>query len=161
MAAATQAVAAACLALCATGCGTNLLVQHRPLTLHAEGGIDHELTLGLRVQDGIVQANVHEAPALGMLIGTLCEPLDWLWSTGIAVYALGSDDFEVLGGPFGWLASLTPFATLAPALHLPPPVHASPDAEQLRDLLDVDPARRAAAAREFFADPYITAIERR
>ncbi|MFM1871748.1 MAG: hypothetical protein RL398_1170 [Planctomycetota bacterium] len=158
---AAQSFALGCLTLGANGCGSNLLVQRRPLTLHdAEGG-QTETVIALRVPDGIVQANVHEAPALGILIGTLCEPLDWLWSTGIAVYALGSDEVEVLGGPFGWLASLTPFATLVPALHIPPPSHASPTVEQRTGLLDVDPARRVAAAREFFADPYITAIDRR
>lgn len=142
-------------------CGTNLLVTHHEVTLRGDDGAETPVLVSLREPDGIIQANVHEAPVLGFCIGMLCEPIDLLYSTGIAVFAIGSEEVTVRGGPAGWLAALTPFATLVPALHLPPGKHATATTEQLQDLLADDPERRAAAAREFFRDPAITHLDRR
>lgn len=142
-------------------CGTNLLVTHHEVTLRADDGAETPVLVSLREPDGLIQANVHEAPALGFCIGMLCEPIDLLYSTGIAIYALGSDEVSVAAGPAGWLAALTPFATLVPAIHLQPATTRNATAAQLQQLLDDDPERRAAAAREFFGDEAITHLQRR
>ena len=72
------------------------------------------------------------------------EPVDWVMSTVTAARAIVRSDLSVAGGPFGWLAALTPFATLIPELDLGPRGSAEVDdatLERLR-LGDLDTAQQ-------------------
>jgi hypothetical protein len=124
-------------------CGTNLLIVAWPAELRAANGERVPVILHYREPEGFLQSS--DPPLHAPLVGLLCEPLDWLQSTTIAALAVVRSDWQVAGGPFGWLASLTPFATLVPQLHLPPPATAAVDDAALASLRDGDdgPARAA------------------
>ncbi|MBK8099446.1 MAG: hypothetical protein IPK26_20245 [Planctomycetes bacterium] len=88
------------------------------------------------------------------------EPIDWLFSTGVAVQSLFASDQDVVAGPVGYVASLTPFWTLVPALELPPPTTLKLDGRQRVALYDEDPARRVAAIAAAANDPRLVAVSR-
>ncbi len=106
-------------------CGTNLLVVTRPGELRLPGGALVPIAVAYREPCGFLQSD--DPPLHAPLVGLLMEPIDWVLSTGIAAGAVVRSDWSVAGGPFGWLAALTPFATLVPQLHLPPAVTADAD----------------------------------
>lgn len=133
-------------------CGTNLLIVARPAELRTASGERAPVILHYREPEGFLQST--DPPLHAPLVGLLCEPLDWLQSTTIAALAIVRSDWQVAGGPFGWLASLTPFATLVPQLHLPPPASAVVDDHALASLRQGDDA----PARAAFDDPRIVRI---
>jgi hypothetical protein len=124
-------------------CGANLLVVRRPGELRLPGGGSVPITVAYREPDGFLQSD--DPPLHAPLIGLLVEPIDWLQSTVIAAGAVVRSDWSVAGGPFGWLAALTPFATLVPQLHLPPAFTADADDAAVTSLRagDDGPARDA------------------
>ncbi len=133
-------LAAACLSL--HGCGVNLLVQHRDADLRDSRGGTIPVTLHWQTERGFL-GNEHP-PVHAPLVGLLMEPVDWVMSTVTAARAIVRSDLSVAGGPFGWLAALTPFATLIPELDLGPRGSAEVDdatLERLR-LGDLDTAQQ-------------------
>lgn len=152
-------VAAALLCPLLAGCGSNLLIQRQDAEVCTAAGATLPLRIAFVVPEGI---GTGEGPlAARAAMGLLVEPLDWLWSTGIALQAIVDPDLEVAGGPFGYLAALTPFATLVPMLHLPPRTTATVDDATFAQLQDADPELRAQAARSVLRDASITRCDRR
>lgn len=149
-----RAVAAGLGVLVLSGCGTNLLVTHRQIDLATESGARLPATIDFRIRDGLLQQD--DAPVQTAIVGLLCEPVDWVTSTWCAISCTWDDEYSVAWGPLGWLASLTPFATLVPALELPPVLFAKVGDAMVARLRDPDPEVRAAAARELFGDDRIT-----
>ena len=132
--------AIACLAL--GGCGVNLLVQHVAGNLHDSQGRAIPVTLHWQVERGFL--GNEDQPVHGPLVGLLLEPIDWVMSTVTAARALVRSDLSVSGGPIGWFAAMTPFATLIPELDLGPRRSATVDDATLERLRqgDVDTARQ-------------------
>ncbi|MCC6785843.1 MAG: hypothetical protein IT457_23550 [Planctomycetes bacterium] len=142
-------VVLACLGLPA--CGTNLLVERRELSFVTQDGVQHAATVELREPDGILQDD--ESPIRTAVLGLIAEPFDILLSTAIATDALFSSQSSVEAGPLGWLAAMTPFATLMPAIHVPPAARIEVDAAQFEALRSADQARRLEAARAACSEP--------
>lgn len=149
----------ALLPLCLlAACGTCLLEVTRPVTFVLPDGGEAAGTLTYREPDGILFDD--DPPAYAPLIGLLMEPVDWLYSSIVAVGSVFRSDQDVVAGPFGYVASLTPFWTLVPGLHLPPPTNVKLDGRQRVALYDEDPARRVAAIAAAANDPRIVAVAR-
>lgn len=141
------------------GCGASLLVIHRPFELQTTDGYAQPLVIGYRIPDGFLQDD--REPISNAVFGLLAEPFDWLASTYVAIGCLFDDEESVAYGPLGWLAALTPFATLVPRLEFPPVLTARLDRFAARRLVQGDAAARAAAARELFDDDRICSCDPR
>ncbi len=141
------------------GCGANLLLLERSFELQTTDGYVQPLRIGYRIPDGFLQDD-HD-PVSNAVFGLLAEPLDWLASTYVALGCLFDDEESVAYGPLGWLAALTPFATLVPRLEFPPVFTARLDRLAARRLVQGDAAARTSAARELFGDPRICSCDPR
>lgn len=114
------------LAMVLPGCGTCLLVVRHATELRHEDGrviavhVDYQPSHGLLWSGDADRDESLPFTLYTMFVGLLCEPIDIVVSTGLAAASVCRDADSVAGGPFGWIASLTPFATLVPALELPP-----------------------------------------
>ncbi len=152
----TTVVVFACLLV---SCGVSMLVVTRDAMIRTPDGELLRVVVELRSDSGAL--GTEETEPLVVLgtafLGILVEPLDMVVSTILGVDAVFRDDARVEGGPIGWLASLTPFATLTPPVY-PSLFELSRDraydvsAEQLSLLRSPDPMVRAATAREVFTD---------
>lgn len=134
-------------------CGANLLVVRTHTEVRSTTGHVVELELDYQPPYGIVHDL--DAPVLEFLFGIVAEPFDVLVSTGFAVDAMFRADRSVQLGPLGWLASLTPFATLVPGLEFAPWGRRNLDADALEQLRSGTDAQRAAAARALLHDERI------
>ena len=150
-------IALLCVSL--AGGGSNLPIQRRNAEVRNESGEVLPLRIAFAVPEGI---GTGEGPLVARAaLGLLVEPLDWLWSTGVALLAIVDADLEVAGSPCGFLAALTPFATLVPMLHVPPLATATVDARTFAHLQDSDSDVRAETARSALHDSTITRCDRR
>lgn len=111
--AATLAIAAA---LALSSCGHCLLVESREVVFEAPDGARYPGIVDVNEPHGLLDE--HESPLGRAVVGLLIEPVDILFSTAIAVEAVFRSDRSIVLGPLGWLATLTPFATAMPQLHL-------------------------------------------
>lgn len=141
------------------GCGANLLLLERSFELQTTDGYAQPLRVGYRIPDGFLQDD-HD-PVSNAVFGLLAEPFDWLASSYVAIGSLFDDEESVAYGPLGWLAALTPFATLVPRLEFPPVFTARLDRFAARRLVQGSAAERAAAARELFGDDRICSCDPR
>ncbi|MBX3462486.1 MAG: hypothetical protein KF830_04905 [Planctomycetes bacterium] len=138
-------------------CGSCLLVLHRDVVLALPDGERHAVRVDYHVPHGLLWDGNEETWDIGLVqqvvFGLLLEPVDILFSTAIAATSVVQSDTSVMAGPLGWLASLTPFATLVPAMHLAPPTVAPVDAATVAALRDNDPTamRRAFPLTPVFA----------
>lgn len=138
-----------------SSCGANLLVVRSHVEARSTTGHLIELELDYQPPDGLVHDL--DSPVLEFLFGIAAEPFDLVVSTGIAIDAMFRADRRVQLGPLGWLASLTPFATLVPCIQFPPWGRHPVDTETLATLRDGNAEQRAAAARTLLQDDRIRA----
>jgi hypothetical protein len=132
-------------------CGACLLIQRQDATLRTVDGTQVPVRVEWLVPNGILMA---DAPVRRFVLGLLLEPVDWCISSGAACVALFSDDTDVALGPLGWLATLTPFATLFPAPEARPSRSVAVDAGQLARLRAGD----LSTAQEVFGDDRVCAV---
>ncbi|MBI5853088.1 MAG: hypothetical protein HZB39_18920 [Planctomycetes bacterium] len=112
-----SAVALAVLScLLASSCGHCLLVESREVVFEAPDGARYPGVIEVNEPHGLLDED--ESPLRKAVVGLLIEPVDILLSTAIAVEAVFRSDRSIVLGPLGWLATLTPFATAMPQLHL-------------------------------------------
>ena len=150
-----RAVATLLPLLAVPACGANLLVVRSYAEARTTTGQLVELELDYRPPYGIVHDL--DSPLLEFLFGIVAEPFDLVVSTGIAVDAMFRADRSVQLGPLGWLASLTPFATLVPGIEFAPWGRRTVDPAALAALRDGSADQRAAAACALLQDDRITA----
>jgi hypothetical protein len=133
-------------------CGSNLLVARHQAELHLPSGATVPIELDWRIENGMLDLG---EPISTALVGLLIEPFDWLASTSIAISSITDSDQHVVLGPLGWLAALTPFATLVPEFEFPPGYRQDIDDATLAKLRAGD----VATARTVFGDRRITAVQ--
>ena len=145
-----------------TSCGVNLFIIKQELRLTSPDGASHNVRVVMRPEHGMMQPDFDASFGRWLsqaAFAVLFEPLDLIASTAIAVDAMFDPNHDVAGGPIGWLAAMTPFATLVPEL-LPSyfffgrPI----DAPQWQQLSSDDEADRRAAARQIWPDRNITYV---
>jgi len=138
------------------GCGLNLSVRRFPTEVHVTDGRVVPVEIERQQPYGPLQL---ESPVLLLLWAIPFEPVDWLMTaTGAIDQVFRPGNRHVVGGPFGYLAALTPFATTVDAFMEAAPWPAREVAPELLERLlrgDVD------AAREAFGDPRIRAVRPR
>jgi hypothetical protein len=139
------------------GCGTNLLVVRHDAELRTFDDRVIPVRIDYRTELGLWHGGDH--PVMTAVIGILFEPVDFFYSTGVAIVAITDDEWSVAGGPLGWLWALTPFATLVPEWELPPDSFARVDEALLLRLQSSDPDERRDAARMAFGDDRIRSFE--
>lgn len=126
------------------GCGSNLTILHQRWPVQ---GPDDETVVLLIDNQPQLGIGSYGPPVVVAAMGILMEPMDWICSTIAFVSAPFSEGHSIAGGPFGYVAALTPFATLVPAMTRGPgPVHA--DAAMLARLRSDSADERRAAAQE-------------
>ncbi len=154
--AAALALLLAAIALPLGGCGLNLSVRRCPTEIHTTDGRVVPVEIDRQRPYGPFQL---ESPVLSLLLAIPLEPIDWLMTASGAIdQVLHPGSRHVVGGPFGYLAALTPFATTVDAFMLADPWPAREvDPELLERLLRGD----VEAARKAFADPNLVAVRPR
>ncbi len=102
--------------LALSSCGHCLLIESREVVFEAPDGARYPGVVDVHEPHGLLDED--ESPLRRAVVGLLIEPVDILFSTAIAVEAVFRSDRSIVLGPIGWLATLTPFATAMPQLHL-------------------------------------------
>lgn len=131
-------------------CGANLMLWRADVTGILPDGREVPLGVEVRPEHGMLQPEFDRPWTRWLpqaVIATLFEPIDVLLSTGGAIEAMFRSDFRVAGGALGWLAALTPGATLCPGMIVGVRSPVQIDATQWHELQADDRWRRLAAAR--------------
>lgn len=135
-----------------TACGPCLLVIRQDVVFVGPQAEELPGEIEWREPDGILSPRYGAFPA-----NLLGEPFDLLFSTITAVNAMFDDDESVLGGPLGWIAALTPFATLVGAPSLPPLRRIELHGDAIHLLRGGDSSAGAAAVRAALRDERVGA----
>ncbi len=155
---ARRVAVAAVLAACLGSCGLNLSVLRLDTEVRTTDGRVVPVRIDRHVPYGGFHADT--PPTLwSTLLAIPLEPLDWLATAiGAGEQLLNPGRRYVLGGPAGYLAALTPFATTVGAIKVASwPARDVPPDLVLR-LRSDDPEVRAAAARQAFRDDRIVGL---
>lgn len=128
------------------GCGTPMLIRRFDVILRTPEGSAQAAELSYRYPRSAIPSG-SDAGIGDFLLGILMEPFDILVSTGVAIDAVGSEEVDVVAGPLGWLAALTPFATLVPDVDFGPRRDFETTEEVLGGLRNDDAGIRRAALR--------------
>lgn len=141
-----------------TACGPCLLVIRQDVVFVGPHAEELPGEIEWREPEGLL------SPKFGGFPLTLvCEPADVIFSTIIALNAMFDSDRSVRLGPIGWIAALTPFATLVPSMDVnrPPPARIQLDGSAIQQLQDGTAEARAHAVRTSLADQRIGAARLR
>ena len=144
-----------------TSCGVNLSIVQQKLHVKLPDGARHNIVVVQRPESGLLQPNFDESVACWLpqtVFAVLLEPVDLIASTVVAVDAMFDPDHDIAGGPVGWLAAMTPVATLVPQIHISYIFGRRIDAKQWQQLSSDDEADRRAAARRIWPNRNITYV---
>tara|TARA_R110002072_G_scaffold46591_2_gene128843 strand:+ start:12596 stop:13189 length:594 start_codon:yes stop_codon:yes gene_type:complete len=149
------------LLLLLTSCGVNLSIVQQKLHVKLPDGARHSVRVVQRPESGLLQPNFDESVACWLpqtVFAVLLEPVDLIASTVAAVDAMFDPNHDIAGGPVGWLAAMTPVATLVPQIHISYIFGRRIDAKQWQQLSSEDEADRRAAARRIWPNRNITYV---
>jgi len=134
-----------------SSCGINLSIVRQDLRVKLPDGTSHRVRIEARPEHGFLQPNFDDSVVCWLaqtVFGVLLEPVDLIASTTAAVNAMFDQNHDIAGGPIGWLAAMTPFATLVPPVHLSYIIGRRIDEAQWQKLSSDNAADRRSAARQ-------------